>query len=83
MVLTCEHAGRAVPATLADDAPHDDNMARQLAYDLGVARAFAERLDAPLALHRPYRQAVDGMIEVLRPTGTPLGTQLHEAAPRH
>ena len=47
--LTCEHAGRAVPAALGDLGITPEEMDRHIAYDVGaegVARALAGRLDA-------------------------------------
>ncbi len=69
-VLTCEHAGRAVPALLRDRAPSPDDMDRHIAWDPGaarVARLLADRLDAPLVLQRYSRLVID----CNRPAGTP------------
>ena len=62
MVLTCEHGGRAVPASLRGGAPLAEDMARHIAYDPGaaaVARALASRLDAPLAIQPFSRLVID------------------------
>ena len=62
LVLTCEHAGRAVPAALEGGAPPAADMDRHIAYDVGaaeVARGLAERLDAALALQRYSRLVID------------------------
>lgn len=62
LVLTCEHGDRMVPAALAEGMPSADDMARHIAYDPGaadIARALAERLDAPLALQPYSRLAID------------------------
>jgi predicted N-formylglutamate amidohydrolase len=70
LVLTCEHAGNAVPACLEADAPPDEDMARHIAYDPGaaeVATALSERLDAALAL-QPYSRLV---IDCNRPRHAP------------
>lgn len=70
LVLTCEHAGQALPARLQGDAPPPEDMARHIAYDPGaaaVARALSERLNAALAL-QPYSRLV---IDCNRPRHVP------------
>ena len=60
--LTCEHAGRAVPALLGDLGIPAEEMDRHIAYDVGaegVARGLAERLDAALILQRYSRLVID------------------------
>lgn len=60
--LTCEHAGRAVPAALGDLGIPPREMDRHIAYDVGaegVARGLAERLDAALILQRYSRLVID------------------------
>ena len=60
--LTCEHAGRAIPASLGDLGIAAEDMDRHIAYDIGaegVARALASRLDAPLVLQRYSRLVID------------------------
>lgn len=60
--LTCEHAGRAVPALLGDLGVPAEEMDRHIAYDVGaegVARGLAERLDAALILQRYSRLVID------------------------
>ncbi|MFT4163558.1 N-formylglutamate amidohydrolase [Shinella sp.] len=60
--LTCEHAGRAIPAALGDLGVAPEEMDRHIAYDVGaegVARGLAERLDAPLVLQRYSRLVID------------------------
>jgi predicted N-formylglutamate amidohydrolase len=60
--LTCEHAGRAVPACLGDLGVPAADMDRHIAYDVGaegVARGLAERLDAALVLQRYSRLVID------------------------
>lgn len=61
-VLTCEHAGRAVPAALGDLGINAEDMDRHIAWDIGaegLSRALAARLDAPLVLQRYSRLIVD------------------------
>jgi predicted N-formylglutamate amidohydrolase len=60
--LTCEHAGRALPAALGDLGIPAEEMDRHIAYDVGaegVARGLAERLDAALVLQRYSRLVID------------------------
>lgn len=60
--LTCEHAGRSVPAALGDLGIAPEEMDRHIAYDVGaegVARGLAERLDAVLILQRYSRLVID------------------------
>lgn len=60
--LTCEHAGRAIPAALGDLGIPAAEMDRHIAYDVGaegVARGLAERLDAALVLQRYSRLVID------------------------
>lgn len=60
--LTCEHAGRAIPAALGDLGLPAGEMDRHIAYDVGaegVARGLAERLDAALILQRYSRLVID------------------------
>lgn len=60
--LTCEHAGRAVPAALGDLGVAAAEMDRHIAYDVGaegVARALSARLDAALVLQRYSRLVID------------------------
>ena len=62
LVLTCEHGGNAVPASLQGSAPPAEHMARHIAYDPGaadIARALASRLDAPLAIQPFSRLVID------------------------
>lgn len=61
-VLSCEHAGRAVPASLGDLGVMPAEMNRHIAYDIGaegVSRRLSARLDAPLVLQRFSRLVVD------------------------
>ena len=60
--LTCEHAGRALPAALGDLGIAPEEMDRHIAYDVGaegVARGISERLDAALVLQRYSRLVID------------------------
>lgn len=62
LVLTCEHGGNAVPASLQAGAPARVDMARHIAYDPGaadIASTLASRLDAPLALQPFSRLVID------------------------
>ncbi|MEM7044094.1 MAG: N-formylglutamate amidohydrolase [Pseudomonadota bacterium] len=70
LVLTCEHAGRTLPAALEGEAPPVADMDRHIAYDVGaeeVARGLADRLDTALAL-QPYSRLV---IDCNRPRHAP------------
>jgi predicted N-formylglutamate amidohydrolase len=61
-VLTCEHAGRAVPERLAAFGVAEADMYRHIAWDVGaegVSRKSSEMLDAPLVLQRYSRLVVD------------------------
>lgn len=61
-VLTCEHAGRHVPATLRDLGIPAAEMDRHIAYDIGaegLSRRLSTKLDAPLILQRFSRLVVD------------------------
>jgi predicted N-formylglutamate amidohydrolase len=62
MVLTCEHAGRDVPARLLDLGIPAAEMDRHIAYDVGaegLARKLSAMLGAPLVLQRFSRLVVD------------------------
>ena len=61
-VLTCEHAGRAIPRRLGDLGVAAEDMDRHIAWDIGadgLSRALASLLDAPLVLQRYSRLVVD------------------------
>ena len=61
-VLSCEHAGRAVPQSLGDMGVAPVEMARHIAYDIGaeeVSRRLSRILDAPLVLQRYSRLVID------------------------
>jgi predicted N-formylglutamate amidohydrolase len=61
-VLTCDHAGWAVPAALDNLGLPDAEMNRHIAYDIGaadLARKLAARLDAPLIMQSYSRLVID------------------------
>ncbi len=62
VVLTCEHAGRAIPERLGDLGVSGPDMDRHIAYDIGaegLSRLLSAALDAPLILQRYSRLVVD------------------------
>ena len=62
LFLTCEHAGRAIPAALGDLGVPAAEMDRHIASDVGaeaLSRLLAERLDAALILQRYSRLVID------------------------
>lgn len=61
-VLLCEHAGRAVPASLGNLGLDDTILRSHRGWDIGaeaLARALAMRLNAPLILQRYSRLVID------------------------
>src|SRR5689334_6976902 len=62
-VLTCEHAGRAVPESLGDlGGVAQADMDRHIAWDVGaegLSKRLSTLLDAPLVLQRYSRLVVD------------------------
>ena len=61
-VIVCEHAANAVPAEFAGLGLTPELLASHIAWDPGareVARAMAERLDAPLVAQRVSRLLYD------------------------
>jgi predicted N-formylglutamate amidohydrolase len=61
-LITCDHAGRAIPRKLAGLGLTADELATHVAWDLGVAalgRQLAARLDAFAILHNYSRLVVD------------------------
>ncbi|WP_319583087.1 N-formylglutamate amidohydrolase [uncultured Pseudodesulfovibrio sp.] len=61
-VLTCEHAGRSVPASLNGLGIDPGELARHIAWDIGAAataRRLSEQLDAPLVMQRYSRLVLD------------------------
>lgn len=70
VVLTCEHAGQAIPAALGDMGIPRADLDRHIGWDpgaLGVAQALAAMLDAPL-IWQPYSRLV---IDCNRPHDAP------------
>ena len=60
--LTCEHAGRAIPARLGTLGLAGSDLERHIAWDIGaegVARGLSGRLDATLVLQRYSRLVAD------------------------
>ncbi len=61
-LLTCDHAGRAIPRRLGQLSLGDAELATHVAWDLGVAelgRRLAARLDAVLLLQNYSRLVID------------------------
>jgi predicted N-formylglutamate amidohydrolase len=61
-ILTCEHAGRAIPERLGDLGVAKADMDRHIAWDVGaegVSRHLSALLDAPLVIQRYSRLVVD------------------------
>lgn len=70
VVLSCDHAGNAIPEALGTLGLHDTERARHIAWDigaLGVAREMSALLDAPLVAQRYSRLVID----CNRPPGHP------------
>jgi predicted N-formylglutamate amidohydrolase len=68
-LLVCDHAGRRIPQRLHDLGLSDADLARHIAWDIGIAgvgRRLADRLDAPLIM-QPYSRLV---IDCNRPPGS-------------
>lgn len=69
-LLTCEHGGRRLPRALGDLGLEPPAFERHIAWDigaLGIARALAEQLDAPL-VHQLYSRLV---VDCNRPPDRP------------
>ena len=69
-VLTCDHAGRAIPRKLARLSLSEHELSTHVAWDLGVAelgRQLSTRLDAFLIMHNYSRLVIDAN----RPPGAP------------
>lgn len=69
-VLTCEHAGRRIPAALGTLGLGEADLRRHIAWDIGiagVARRLAQTLDAPLVLQTYSRLVIDCNRSVERP----------------
>lgn len=94
ILLTCEHAGRAVPSCLGDLGIAATEFERHIAYDIGaegLSRAMSSLLDAPLILQRYSRlvvdcnrpfEAADCMPEISDGTVVPANRALSQAARR-
>ena len=68
-LLVCDHAGRRIPRRLHDLGLGEADLARHIAWDIGIAgvgRDLADRLDACLVM-QPYSRLV---IDCNRPPGT-------------
>ena len=62
LLLTCDHASRAIPASLANLGLDEAALARHIAWDIGAAevtRLLAEGLGAPAILAGYSRLAMD------------------------
>lgn len=62
VLVLCDHASNAVPATLDDLGLGPADLARHIAYDIGAAevtRLLADRLDAPAVLAGYTRLVID------------------------
>lgn len=62
LLLVADHAGRAIPRALGGLGVEPAAMEQHVAYDLGsawLARALAQRLDAPAILHGYSRLVID------------------------
>jgi predicted N-formylglutamate amidohydrolase len=69
VLLVCDHAGREIPRKLGDLGLSEQDLARHVAWDLGIeqlGRRLSERLDAFLIQHRYSRLVID----VNRPPGS-------------
>ncbi|OWV93626.1 N-formylglutamate amidohydrolase [Rhizobium sp. R693] len=61
-LLTCEHAGRAIPSCLGDLGIDAHEMERHIAYDVGaeaVSQELSDLLGAPLYIQRYSRLVID------------------------
>jgi predicted N-formylglutamate amidohydrolase len=61
-VLTCEHAGNAIPTALGTLGLGGADLSRHIAWDIGAAttaRRIAESIDSPLVLQRYSRLVID------------------------
>ena len=62
VLLVCEHAGRAIPASLRDLSIAATEMERHIAWDIGaagLARKLSTTLDATLVMQRYSRLVID------------------------
>ena len=70
LLLVCDHAGQRIPRRLRNLGLADADLARHIAWDIGIAglaRHLADRLDACLVM-QPYSRLV---IDCNRPPGSP------------
>jgi predicted N-formylglutamate amidohydrolase len=70
ILLVCDHAGRHIPRRLKNLGLPEDEIARHIGWDIGIAgvvRGMAEALDAP-AILQPYSRLV---IDCNRGPGSP------------
>lgn len=61
-VITCEHAGRAIPEHLGNLGVEDRHLSRHIAWDIGVGavgRALVKTLDAPVIFQHYSRLVID------------------------
>jgi predicted N-formylglutamate amidohydrolase len=61
-LLTCDHYGRAIPRILGDLGVSESELARHIAWDIGiagVAHALSKQLDAHLIAQRYSRLVID------------------------
>src|SRR5690242_13836563 len=61
-LLTCDHYGRSIPRVLGDLGLGEDDLARHIAWDIGiagVAEALSNQLDAHLIAQRYSRLVID------------------------
>ena len=61
-LLTCDHYGRAIPRALGDLGLDESDLARHIAWDIGiagVAEALSKQLDAHLIAQRYSRLVID------------------------
>lgn len=69
--LTCDHAGRLLPAGLGTLGLQAPDLERHIAWDIGaagVAEGLSERLDATLVLQRYSRLVIDCNRPLIAPT---------------
>lgn len=62
LVITCEHAGRAIPKQLGKLGLDDRHLKRHIAWDIGIealGRALTQTLDAPVIFQRYSRLVID------------------------
>ncbi len=79
--LLCEHAGRAVPTSLATLGLNVDELDRHIAWDIGAAataRQLSVLMDAPLVLQRYSRLVIDTNRQLSAPDCIP---EISDATP--